>query len=85
VVEIATRKHRENRYTTMDELIVDLEVLLGMESRALAPRPLVVEPDAYLPTTETGREAAALLASKFGEHASRTRSSRPSSPAPQEP
>ena len=82
VVEIATRKHRENRYTTMDELIVDLEVLLGMESRALAPRPLVVEPDAYLPTSETGREAAALLASKFGEHASRTRSKRPSSPAP---
>jgi serine/threonine protein kinase len=82
VVEIATRKHRENRYATMDELIADLEVLIGIELRALAPRPLVVEPDAYLPSSETGREAAALLASKFGEHASRTRSGRPISPLP---
>ncbi len=72
VVQIATRKCRENRYRTMEEVIADLEVLLGMGTRSLSPRPLSVAPDAYLPTTDTGREAATLLAEKFGEHASRT-------------
>jgi serine/threonine protein kinase len=80
VVEIATRKHRANRYATMDELIADLAVLLGLDSRVLTARPLVVDPDAYIPTTDTGREAATLLASKFGEHASRIRSNRPTTP-----
>ena len=77
VVQVATRKHRENRYASMDDLISDLEVLLGLDARPIVPRPLLVDPDAYAPTTETGREASVLLAAKFGEHASRTRSSRP--------
>ena len=80
IVQIATRKHRENRYRTMDELIVDLETLLGMETRDLAPKPLSVAPDAYLPSTDTGREAVTLLAEKFGEHADRGRSSKPAKP-----
>ena len=72
VVQIATRKHRENRYATMAELILDLEVLLGIDLRELDPRPLSVSPDAYEPSTDTGRQAASLLAEKFGKHASRT-------------
>ncbi len=77
VVQIATRKHRESRYATMDEVIADLEVLLGMGSRQLSSKPLSIAPDAYVPTTDTGREAADLLAEKFGEHASRPASPKP--------
>ena len=69
VVRTATRKHRENRYPTMAALIADLDVLLGLDPRELTPRPLVVTPDAYLPSSERGREALRLLAEKFGEHA----------------
>lgn len=78
LVQVATRKHRENRYRTMEEVITDLEVLLGMGTRELNARPLSVAPDSYTPSTDTGREAVTLLAEKFGEHASRTRSSKPS-------
>jgi serine/threonine protein kinase len=70
VVQTATRKHRENRYPTMDAIISDLDALLGLHSRALtAPTPSMA-PDAYVPTSDRGREAAGLLATKFGEHAS---------------
>ena len=77
VVQMATRKHRENRYGTMADLIADLEVLLGIGARDLQPRAPSIVPDSYAPSTETGREAALLLAQKFGEHASRTGLSKP--------
>jgi hypothetical protein len=77
LVQVATRKHRENRYATMAELGADIETLLGLNARVLEPRPLSVAPDSYVPTSETGREAEALLAAKFGEHASRPGHSRP--------
>ena len=77
VVKIATRKHRENRYQTMQELIVDLEILIGLGGRELRPRPPSIMPDAYVPRTDMGFEAASLLAEKFGEHASRTRLTKP--------
>jgi hypothetical protein len=76
VVGRATRKHRENRYPTMDALIADLDVLLGLDAREIAPPMLVVTPDIYVPTSERGREAANLLAEKFGQHASSIPSSR---------
>jgi len=69
VVRMATQKDRERRYATMDELIADLEVLIGMEGRELKARLLSSAPDAYVPRTELGREAATLLATKFGKHA----------------
>ena len=78
VVLRATRKSRENRYPSMDALIADFDVLLGVDERTLVPVPLAVTPDAYEPTTERGQEAANLLATKFGEHASRP--SRPGNP-----
>jgi serine/threonine-protein kinase len=69
VVQMATQKDRERRYGAMDELIADLEVLIGMEGRELKARLLSSAPDAYVPRTELGREAATLLATKFGAHA----------------
>ena len=77
VVQMATQKDRERRYGAMEELIADLEVLIGMEGRELKARSLSNAPDAYLPSTELGREAATLLAAKFGEHALRTGSTKP--------
>ncbi len=77
VVQMATQKDRERRYATMEDLIADLEVLIGMENRELKARSLSNAPDAYIPTTDLGREAATLLAAKFGEHASRTGLTKP--------
>ena len=77
VVQMATQKDRERRYKTMEELIADLEVLIGMEGRELKARSLSNAPDAYVPRTDLGREAATLLAQKFGEHASRTGLTKP--------
>jgi eukaryotic-like serine/threonine-protein kinase len=77
VVQMATQKDRERRYATMDDLIADLEVLIGMEGRELKARSLSNAPDAYVPSTDLGREAATLLAAKFGEHASRTGLTKP--------
>jgi serine/threonine-protein kinase len=77
VVQMATQKDRERRYGTMEELIADLEVLIGMEGRELKARSLSSAPDAYVPRTDLGREAATLLAAKFGEHADRTHPTKP--------
>jgi len=77
VVQMATQKDRDRRYRSMDELIADLEVLIGMEGRELKARSLSSAPDAYLPSTDLGREAATLLAAKFGEYASRTGLTKP--------
>jgi len=77
VVQMATQKDRERRYATMDDLIADLEVLIGIENRELRARSLSNAPDAYIPSTDLGREAASLLAAKFGEHASRTGLTKP--------
>jgi len=77
VVQMATQKDRERRYATMDDLIADLEVLIGIEHRELKARSLSNAPDAYVPSTDLGREAATLLAAKFGEHASRTGLTKP--------
>jgi len=77
VVQMATQKDRERRYATMEDLIADLEVLIGMDNRELKARSLSNAPDAYVPSTDLGREAATLLAAKFGEHAVRSGSTKP--------
>lgn len=69
VVLAATRKHREHRYPSMDAVIGDLDVLLGLAARELTAPSLPPTPDAYRPSTERGREAVSLLAASFGEHA----------------
>ncbi|HET7541468.1 MAG TPA: serine/threonine-protein kinase [Polyangiaceae bacterium] len=77
VVQMATQKDRDRRYANMDDLIADLEVLIGIHNRELRARSLSNAPDAYLPSTDLGRQAASVLAAKFGEHATRPGSSKP--------
>ena len=77
VVQMATQKDRERRYATMEDLIADLEVLIGIDHREIKARSLSNAPDAYIPSTDLGRQAATVLAAKFGEHATRARSSKP--------
>jgi serine/threonine-protein kinase len=55
VVLTATRKHPDNRYATMCDLLADLDAAL--EGRGVGGAPLRVEPDGYLPATDDGREA----------------------------
>jgi len=77
VVQMATQKDRERRYATMEDLIADLEVLIGIATRELKARSLSNAPDAYIPSTDLGRQAATVLAAKFGEHATRPSSTKP--------
>lgn len=55
IVARATRKHPDNRYPNMQALIEDLE------SRHAQLPALVVDPDAYAPQNDKGREVAELL------------------------
>jgi serine/threonine-protein kinase len=66
----ATRKHPDNRYASMDALLQDVETLLGLRLGEVSLPPLAHTPDAYEASTERGREAIAVLAEKFGPHAS---------------
>lgn len=65
----ATRKNPDNRYASMQELASDLEVVVGVSSGVVGPRPPKILPDAYTPCTERGAEALGILAKKFGAYA----------------
>jgi serine/threonine-protein kinase len=65
VVLNATRKRPENRYASMQELLVDLDAVLGLSERDVVVRPLERSPDVYEPSTERGREALALFSRRF--------------------
>jgi len=66
----ATRKNPDNRYASMQQLVDDLDALVGVSSGEVSQRPPPVAPDTYAPRTERGREALAILAEKFGRYAS---------------
>ena len=66
----ATRKNPDNRYANMQQLVDDLDALVGVSGSEVSQRPPPVAPDAYTPRTERGREALAILAQKFGRYAS---------------
>ncbi len=66
----ATRKHPDNRYLGMQELVDDLDALIGVSAGEVSQRPPKVIPDAYAPSTPRGAEAFAILAEKFGRYAS---------------
>ena len=66
----ATRKHPGNRHASMDALLADIEVLLGLQAGEVSLGTLSYTPDAYHATTERGQEALDVLAEKFGPHAS---------------
>jgi hypothetical protein len=65
----ATRKHPDNRYRDMQELVDDLDALIGVSAGEVSQRPPNVTPDAYAPSTSRGSEALAILAEKFGRYA----------------
>lgn len=62
----AMRKHPENRYPTMEDLLVDMEIILGMSPGQPSARPLEHDPDRYEPQTPRAREAAAVLTKNWG-------------------
>jgi len=65
----ATRKHPDNRYLNMQELLDDLDALIGVSAGEVSQRPPKVAPDVYAPRTERGSEALTILAQKFGRFA----------------
>lgn len=65
LVTRATRKHPANRYASMQELMADLDVVLGICPGGSANTALVVDPDVYEPYNEQGREVAKLLAKRY--------------------
>jgi eukaryotic-like serine/threonine-protein kinase len=65
----ATRKHPDNRYGDMHELLADLDAMIGVSEAEVSVRPPQVSPDAYAPRTSRGSEALTLLAEKFGRYA----------------
>ena len=69
VILTATRKNPDNRYPSMQELLDDLDALIGVSESEVSQRPPPVGPDAYPPRTERGAEALAILAEKFGRYA----------------
>lgn len=70
IVLRAMRKHPENRYQDMHELMRDLDAVLeNPDEKALEAPSLRHEPDAYTPQNPLGRDAAAFLAAKFGAYA----------------
>ena len=65
----ATRKHPDNRYASMRELLADLDAMIGVSAGEVSERPPRVTPDVYAPSTERGSEALGILAEKFGRYA----------------
>jgi eukaryotic-like serine/threonine-protein kinase len=65
----ATRKNPANRYRDMQQLVDDLDALIGVSASEVSQRPPPVVPDAYSPSTPRGSEALAILAEKFGRYA----------------
>lgn len=69
VIMRATRKHPDNRYPSMEALLLDLDRLVGFRGVAtdeLHHPPLAVTPDAYDPKNPEGRKVAQMLARRFG-------------------
>jgi eukaryotic-like serine/threonine-protein kinase len=69
VILTATRKHPENRYDDMHQLLADLDALIGVSPDEVSQRSPRIAPDTYAPSTSRGSEALAILAQKFGRYA----------------
>ncbi|MGC4091409.1 MAG: serine/threonine-protein kinase [Polyangiaceae bacterium] len=61
IVLNATRKHPENRYGSAQELLDDLDVIVGLSSRDVRTRPLSRRPDSYEAESQAGRERLAKM------------------------
>ncbi len=65
----ATRKHRENRFTNMGEMIAALDAILGLGPPVTASLTPPIHPDMYRPQTPRGQQVARHLATEFGPYA----------------
>jgi serine/threonine-protein kinase len=64
----ATKKHRDNRFASMGEMMDALDALLGFRVEG-ASLPPCVHPDVYRPQTARGQRVARHLAVEFGPYA----------------
>lgn len=64
----ATKKHRDNRFSSMDEMIDALDALVGLRADSANPPPCI-QPDVYRPQTARGQRVARHLAVEFGPYA----------------
>ena len=69
IVLKAMRKHPDNRYPGVSALLDDIAAVLDNQQQRASDPGLVVLPDNYVPTSEQGRAALALLARSFGKFA----------------
>jgi hypothetical protein len=67
VVINCTRKAPENRYFSMAQVLLDLEMLQA--GYPIKLRSLQSQRDAYTPRTDHGQQASEVLAHRFGSYA----------------
>ncbi len=67
IVVNATRKRPENRYSSMAELLADLDAVVGLSAAPVEIRPLDRSPDQYEPQTEAGRQRLEQLRRQLAE------------------
>jgi serine/threonine protein kinase len=82
------RKHPENRYSSFERVLADLDVVVGVQpgtDGAISELPLVRDPDVYKPRNQRGRDAAESLAAYFGTEAPPPLTVRLGSVKPPEP
>jgi hypothetical protein len=61
MIRAALRKHPDNRYASMDDLLLDLDRIEGLRSGEVGNPPVRVQPDVYPPRTDFSREVAKAL------------------------
>lgn len=66
VISKALKKHPDNRYQTMDELVADIERIMGKRDGTLSARAPDVRDDLHLPTTEFAKLAAKMFYESLG-------------------
>lgn len=69
IVLKAMRKHPDNRYPEVSALLDDVSAVLDNQKERASDPGLVISPDSYIPTSEQGRAALAILARNFGKFA----------------
>ncbi|MFO0755604.1 MAG: serine/threonine-protein kinase [Byssovorax sp.] len=65
VILTMLRKHPDNRYASMTDVIADIDRLLGKEPGPIVGAPIKRAPDVYEPVNPFGRTAAKMLKNKL--------------------
>lgn len=69
IVLKAMRKHPDNRYPEVSALLDDVSAVLDNQQQRASDPGLVISPDRYVPKSEQGKAALAILARNFGRFA----------------